>query len=88
MEREESIGEKSFEILRFKGDGSLTAMSQAIHFRSYLVNRLSTPSPPPIGQGGGSTSLRSISAINISAYGRLEEFHESSEAREAKLSAR
>ena len=32
------------------------------------------------------TSLRSISAINISAYGRLEEFHESSEAREAKLS--
>lgn len=87
MEREESIGEKSFEILRFKGDGSLTAMSQAIHFRSYLVNRLSTPSPP-IGQGGGSTSLRSISAINISAYGRLEEFHESSEAREAKLSAR
>lgn len=69
----------------FKGGGSLTAMSQAIHFRPYLVNRLQPLSAEEVRR---ETSLRSISAINISAYGRLEEFHESSEAREAKLSAR
>lgn len=52
---------------------------QAIHFRPYLVNRLSLR----LSEGG--TSLGSIPAINISAYGRLKEFHESSEARETKL---
>lgn len=72
---------------RWKFDGDVTGNPLPVLF-SKSTPQANLPSPPPIGQGWKHESERSISAINISAYGRLEEFHESSEAREAKLSAR